>query len=140
MIYREEKENLFKVDNKYYLAHCISSDVAMGKGIATQFERYFNIKKEILRHSREERIHPTCISTGRIFNLITKEKYWHKPTYETVEKSLLIMKELIIRNNIKYLAMPTIASGLDGLKWSNVKKIIKSIFYDVDIEILICRI
>ena len=30
---REEKRNLFTVEDDYYLAHCISTDCAMGKGI-----------------------------------------------------------------------------------------------------------
>ena len=31
MILKEEKRNLFEVDDKYYLAHCISSDCKMGQ-------------------------------------------------------------------------------------------------------------
>ena len=46
--YKEEQRDLFSITDKCYFAHCISSDFAMGKGIALQFNHYFNIKK-ILR-------------------------------------------------------------------------------------------
>ena len=32
MIYKEEKGNLFEVPDKYYLAHCVSTDCALGAG------------------------------------------------------------------------------------------------------------
>ena len=39
---------------------------------------------------------------------------------------------------ITKLAMPCIGCGLDKLKWEKVREIIKEIFEDMDIEILIC--
>lgn len=39
MIYKEEKRDLFSVPNDYYLAHCISADFALGKGIAVEFNK-----------------------------------------------------------------------------------------------------
>ena len=41
MEFREEKRDLFSVPDDYYLAHCISADFAMGKGIAVEFNRRF---------------------------------------------------------------------------------------------------
>ena len=35
--------------------------------------------------------------------------------------------------------MPIIGCGLDKLQWDKVSKIIKEIFEDTDIEILVCR-
>ena len=37
MIYREEVRDLFSVPDDYYLAHCISADFGMGKGIVVEF-------------------------------------------------------------------------------------------------------
>ena len=39
MIYKEEKRNLFTLPGEYMLAHCISSDYALGGGIAKKFKR-----------------------------------------------------------------------------------------------------
>ena len=41
MILNEKKGNLFELDKKYALAHCISQDCAMGAGIAVAFDKEF---------------------------------------------------------------------------------------------------
>ena len=38
MIYQEEVRDLFSVPNDYCLAHCISADFGMGKGIVVEFK------------------------------------------------------------------------------------------------------
>lgn len=45
MIYREEVRDLFSVPEDYYLAHCISADFGMGKGIVVEFNKRFNMKR-----------------------------------------------------------------------------------------------
>ena len=49
------------------------------------------------------------------------------------------MKLISIQNGIRKIAMPIIGCGLDGLKWDKVSTIIKNIFNNTDIEILICK-
>ena len=137
---KEIHRNLFTVGNEYYLAHCISSDCKMGAGIAVEFNRRFNLRSALLRYSEDVRKHPTCILEGRVFNLITKEKYWNKPTYDTIENSLAVMRDIVRKLNIKYIAIPKIGSGLDRLEWNKVKKIIIEVFKDIDVEILVCKI
>ena len=39
MIYKEEIRDLFTVAEEYYLAHCISADFGMGKGIVLEFNK-----------------------------------------------------------------------------------------------------
>lgn len=134
----EEKRDLFSVDQKYALAHCISSDYALGAGIAVEFNKRFNMRKRL--EEIGSHMHPECVPVDNVFNLVTKERYWHKPTYETLEDSLLEMKEMIIYKGVKYLAMPRIGSGLDKLSWPKVKSLIEEIFSDLEIEILICYI
>lgn len=104
-----KKGNLFNVSKDYYFVHCISSDCAMGAGIATQFQKKFKIKQTLLNMSESERNHPTCILTKNVFNMITKSKYWHKPTYDTFTESFRELLEIIADDNsITKLAMPKI--------------------------------
>ena len=143
MILKEEKRDLFKVDGKYYLAHCISSDCAMGAGIAVEFQKKYNLKRTLLSNGFMHRKHPSCILVNKVFNLITKDLYWHKPTYESLKVSLIKMKEIIQSEkehgvNIEYLAIPKIGSGLDRLQWGKVREIIEDVFKDMDIKILVC--
>ena len=146
MTYTEEKRDLFSVPGEYYLAHCISADFGMGKGIAVEFNRRFNMRN-ILREKYPDQINGwrryryigKCILEGRVLNLVTKERYFHKPTYESMENALLEMKSMCSCHGIKKVAMPIIGCGLDRLKWDKVSAIIQETFADTDIEILVCK-
>lgn len=137
---REIKKDLFKMSEDYHLAHCISSDAKMGAGIAVEFNKRF--KLNVLRKRAEEgNLHiGSCHLIGRILNLITKDKFWHKPTYESLTRAVVAMRTICMQENIKKLAMPEIGCGLDRLQWGKVKEIIENTFIDTDIEIVVCRL
>lgn len=141
MIYNEIREDLFNNKDEYYLAHCISKDFALGAGIAKAFNKQYGMRKKLIEARGNGDIQfPKAVLIDNVFNLITKDKYFQKPTYDSLMKSLLEMKEQIVEKNITKLAMPKIGCGLDKLKWNRVSSIIKDIFKDVDIEIKICYI
>ena len=139
MVYREIYGDLFQVDKKYYLAHCISADFALGKGIAVEFNKRFDMKRKLHNQFLVNTDYPTCCMIDNVFNLVTKEKYWHKPTYQTLRGALVDMRKHIERYEIKYVAMPMIGSGLDRLEWLKVSEIIKDVFKNSDVEILVVR-
>lgn len=147
MKYSEERKDLFSVQDEYYLAHCISADFGMGKGIVVEFNKRYDLKNTLQKKYHNFLLHwdtvdddkkGDCILEGKVFNLITKRNYWLKPTYKTLKNSLNAMKILALNNNVKKIAMPLIGCGLDRLKWNKVSEIIKETFSDTDIEILIC--
>ncbi len=140
MNYIEEKRDLFIIDDKYYLAHCISKDAKMGAGIAVEFRKRYPELESLSKNWRHENNIGECRLVNKVFNLITKERYWHKPTYSSLEESLISMRKIIKDREIKYLAMPKIGCGLDRLTWNNVRILIKEVFKDTDIEILVCFI
>lgn len=80
-----------------------------------------------------------CIQQGRVFNLVTKERYWMKPTYQSIRTALHEMKWLCREIHVEKIAMPVIGCGLDRLEFSKVSGIIKDVFNDMDIEILVCK-
>lgn len=134
MILNEKKGNLFELDNnKYFFVHCISADFELGAGIAVEFQNRFNLKKDLKKCSSGKC--PELITTNHVMNLVTKNKYWHKPTYESITKCIRYMRDMCVNCNIKYLAMPRIGCGLDRLQWCKVREIIKEEFKDLDIEI-----
>lgn len=146
MIYKEEVRDLFSVPDDYYLAHCISADYALGAGIAVEFNKRFDMRRKLregfpsyLDYMRSCDMGGECILIDRVLNLITKEKYYHKPTYYSMRQALCMMKEVCEDNNIKKVAMPLIGCGLDKLKWDRVSQMIKDTFADTDIEILVCK-
>lgn len=144
----EKKMNLFEVDDKYYFTHCISADAgtnpkAMGLGIVIEFNKKFHMKSKIqsyVKDSGQNLKVGQCILIDKVANLITKSKYYGKPTYNTLKMSLEDLKDFVISENIQYLAMPKIGCGLDRLSWGKVREIIQDIFKDTDIEILVCSL
>lgn len=135
-----KKMNLFEAGKDYHLVHCISSDIALGAGIAVDFEKKYGLKNYLLTLDYQDRKHPQSILYKGVFNLITKEKYWNKPTYQSLEKCLEILKKQCKLADVKKLAMPKIGCGLDRLQWGKVREMINKIFEDTDIEILVCYI
>ncbi len=81
-----------------------------------------------------------CILIDNVLNLITKKKYYHKPTYQSMLEAITMMKVVCKANNIKKIAMPQIGCGLDQLEWGKVSKIILDVFSGTDIEILVCKL
>lgn len=137
MIFREERKDLFSVNFKEWTpAHCISYDCKMGAGIALPMKKKFHLGGlyKIVKK------YPSSVYHNGVFNLITKKNYWNKPTIFSLEKSLIFMKHQIIKLDIKKIVMPKIGCGLDRLQWPEVREIIKKIFKDLDIEILVCSL
>lgn len=143
--YHEENRDLFVGTEEYHLAHCISADFSMSKGIVTQFNKRFGIGNKLKESypdyaaawSRERKQYD-CLLTGRVFNLVTKEKYNYRPTYDSVRGALEMMRGICETQGIKKVAMPKIASGLDRLQWDKVSGIIREVFGNTDIEIMVC--
>lgn len=113
-----------------YFAHCISTDCAMGAGIAVQFVDWFKKEYDLnLRFlcSLREANEGACIETGRLFNLVTKEHYLDKPTYSSLERSLKSMAKEYMQDYVinsmdgteaetTTIVMPRIGCGLNQLE------------------------
>ena len=146
MIYKEETRDLFSVPEDYYLAHCISADFGMGAGIVVEFNKRFDMKRKLqakypdyINEWHHMHRYADCILEGRVLNLVTKERYFHKPTYKSMHGALELMKVNCRWNNITKIAMPIIGCGLDKLQWDKVSELIQEVFANTDIEILVCK-
>jgi len=136
---KEIIQDLFSVDDSYFLAHCISADARMGAGIAVEFVKRFPQITRLRNDWQTYNAVGTCRKIGRVFNLITKYRAWDKPTYGTLTRSLEDMKLKAIEKGVAKIAMPRIGCGLDGLQWHIVRNVIEDVFDDTEIEILICK-
>lgn len=144
MIYHEEKMNLMNVPQGYWIAHCISADFTLGAGVAKQIDEVFNMRSALHSLWYEKSVMagswnaPCCLPVGNVFNLVTKNKYWQKPTLDTLHKALEEMANYAELMCVKKIAMPKIGCGLDRLDWDDVSTMIQEIFKDTDIEIMVC--
>lgn len=140
MTFTEVKGDLFSRPmciNEFYV-HYVSRDYACGAGIAKEFNKRYNLTIK-LRNSGDN---SKCILIDNVFNLVTKSKYWQKPTYGSLRFALDLLKVEVTdsklvssSDQIDTLVMPRIGCGLDKLQWKNVKDIIKDVFKDTDISI-----
>lgn len=83
------------------------------------------------------------VGGARIFNLMTQEgdiAHGTRPGRATlghVHHALKKLRSLIEKENIKSLAIPALATGVGGLKWSEVKPLIVESLGDLDIPVYV---
>lgn len=197
--FSEVRGDLFSCPKTASLVHCVSEDMAMGKGIAKEFKKQFggvHKLKEQGKHlhvvyssgvatpSRKPiyervwlRLPPrmrrnmtlclccplTGVKTGGVAVLkrgdrfiyylvsglqllplvtcvlvqVTKPRYFHKPTYDTLQSSLVVLWKHCVDNGITELCMPRIGCGLDRLEWDKVKEMIQEVFAGSKIAITV---
>jgi O-acetyl-ADP-ribose deacetylase (regulator of RNase III) len=137
---KEINKNILEIPQEYAIAHCISADLKMNKGLAAQ------ICKKYGRHhdSFSNRIInigdviPIITENRLILYLITKQYYYQKPQYNDIQTAISnLIKELYKLKQYK-LAIPKLATGLDKYNWSTIKQLIFSKFSNTNIELVIC--
>lgn len=143
---KEVKGDLFNsayVGPENYLVHCISNDLAMGAGIAKQFTA--RGVKDYLKANYKPKwegigytLYAPIQGFNGVYNLVTKDRYYMKPTYYTLEGALDELR-CCLPDNAK-IAMPYIGCGLDKLSWNKVKEIITEVFKDTNITITVCSL
>ncbi|KAJ8938538.1 hypothetical protein NQ318_016908 [Aromia moschata] len=140
---REEPRDLFQAPADFCLAHCVAADLRMSRGIALTFKKAFGQLEE-LRRQRPEVGRVLQITAAEqekersVFYLVTKQLSHHKPTYQTVWDTLVELRDVLLSQSISSLAIPKIASGLDGLDWRVIRSMLEVIFRFTGVEILVC--
>lgn len=140
----EKQMGLFDCKCDAYV-HCISQDCALGAGIAKTFkQRYPYLKRSLIKSFAEDKL-AFPFSTiyfdreqPNVINMVTKERYFHKPTYESFLSALYDVRYLCLQFNFNTIAMPKIGCGLDRLQWDEVKDMIHEVFDEMDIDIIVC--
>lgn len=128
--------DLFQCSTDVCMAHCVSEDLAMSKGIAVLFKNKFGNVNYLI--SQNKKIGQVAILSDKnrfIYYLITKKRYWEKPTYENLNNCLIELYNHMMINKMKKLAIPRLGCGLDRLNWDTVKRMLEKIFENSDIEI-----
>ena len=141
---KEVNEDIFdwldrNKENKVVLVHCISADKALGAGVAKELDKRFKVKSKL-----NDIIYwdgygvPTFTVINENFwivNLVTKWRYFDKPTYETIEEALKESRPLVRSIKDAKIVMPRIGCGLDGLSWNKVKEIVEKEYLGLDVTV-----
>ena len=126
--YEEIEGDLFS--SKDCLAHCVSADFHMGTGIAKQVKtRYPTTYLKYIDHKTQPLFAQWIEQERRyVYHLVTKQRYFEKPTYESVKTSLQQMRIHAEWSGVKRISLPRIGCGLDELNWSEIRSLIKDVF------------
>lgn len=115
-------------NNTQVIAHCVSACFQMGNGIAKQFRARFG-NEELIR------LKPSVGQVAYLHDnhliiayLVTKAKYYHKPTYDNVESTLVDLRNQCMKHKLWNIAMPRITYDLDNLSWTKVSYLIRNVF------------
>lgn len=121
--------NLFD-DKDASLVHCVSRDMHMGRGIAVEFRQRFGHVRDLLHQGADVgQVALLQLNDKRFaFYLVTKDRYYNKPTYKALRDALAMLRWKCKWLGIQTLAMPRIGCGLDKLEWSKVEHILVDIF------------
>ena len=124
--------NLFNCPHNYSMAHCISADAKMSKGIALQFVDKF---PELVSLRKKVNIIGTaiaiCVGNRIVYNLVTKPRFWMKPLVHTLESCLKSMLDHALAHGIKDICVPKLASGCDNLNFNDVvMPVLEKVFND----------
>ena len=140
----EIQMDIFSVPQGYYLAQGISRDFDFSVGLPAQFEKVYNMREKLEAIEADfnecdiEIYVGEAIVVDNVFNLIVKETSYDAPIRGAFLDALSEMKFMAEHLGVTKIAMPHICCGKNGFEWEQVKALIEFIFYDTDIEILIC--
>ena len=100
------------LDFPHSIAHCISADFKLGAGLAKQikekFPSYFPTQKEY----KQQVLHAQYLGHDKfVFHLIVKPRYFHKPTYRSLRKALLALRDQMNFYRIDKLGIPHLSCG-----------------------------
>lgn len=131
------KQDIITSDASYMIAHCISRDCALGVGIAAYLDRLYGIKRALRDAGFNKSRELVCItrsgsSRRLVASMVTKELYYNKPTYQTLQAALFALRDMMHAKNITRLALPKIGCGCDMLDWPIVRSCIYKTFDSTD--------
>ena len=115
----------------------------MDKGIAKLFRnKYPGMAKTISPNLKVGKAIRYQVGKQVIYNLVSKDKVGQKAKgnykemyYQNLKRALEDLMIQMKRKGETCLAMPKIASGLDGGDWNMIKKYIIEVFKNTDIEV-----
>ena len=126
------------------LAHCVSADLAMGKGIALTFKKRFQ-QLDVL-HDQQPQVGATLVLPNPevhgayVFYLVTKERAFDKPSLRSLAAALDALREACRVRGVTTLAMPRIGTGLDRLDWAHVRRLLEAAFAGSGIALHVYRL
>lgn len=141
-----KRGNIFK-ENVEALINTVNCVGIMGRGLALQFKNKFpDNYQEYVKVCKKNQVVPgkmfvyktnQLLNPKYIINFPTKRHWRSKSKIEDIQNGLDDLKRVIKEFNITSIAIPPLGSGLGGLEWEEVKKIIEQKLQNIDSKIIV---
>ena len=128
----------------FKLAIKVHPDINDSPDAAAEFRRlgraYSHLSDPCQRKLYDENEEATQIRRARVSGSAPSpetERYWQKPSYNSLQRSIEKMAKHCKDTKVKLLCMPRIGCGLDGLQWSRVQDILINCFEKVPTKLIV---
>lgn len=134
----------FRLNKNCAIVNTLSADWVFKKNnINIEFIKLYNSKEYLLAmHKDKQNKIGVALNqksnNKNIYHLIIKNTYWEKSDIKYLEKSLISLKNEIIKDNVREICFTRQNNYLEDFDWIKVELLFKKIFDDLDINILIC--
>ncbi|KAL4082949.1 hypothetical protein QTP88_029447 [Uroleucon formosanum] len=134
----EIQGNIFEAPEDITLVVCVSKNFEMSQGLALECRRRFG-QIETLKEQNKEITEVAHIQHNEnlIAFIIVKELCQQTTTFETFYKCIINLRTFCEENNITKIGLPRVGNELDKLKWEKVRAIIRYIFKNSKIKVII---
>jgi O-acetyl-ADP-ribose deacetylase (regulator of RNase III) len=125
------------------IAHCVSADLKMGKGIALDIKNKYHQVMKDFKNNNINKIEVGDIGIVNnnehfIYNLVTKQTFnedVNDERYNKLRNSLRKMIDHMKSEGVTEINIPRLGAGLDKLNWSRVEDMIREEFKNEEIII-----
>ena len=135
----------YLLDTKDSVAISMSTDCAMQVGLPADMRKHFGHEDYIFNQKCQVGqvavLPPAKTQTKKVnqhaYFLMTKVRYFNKPTLNDVERCMMNMAKHAQLNGVRHISIPRIGCGMDRLSWKKVYAIIDTVFRKTDIMITV---
>ena len=96
----------------------------MSAGIVRSFRRKFPYN---FPESTNSPLSVQQVKDRFIYYLVTKKRFFQKPTYDSLRQSLEAMTKHANNQKVIHISMPKAGGGLDRLEWHKIERLIRKI-------------
>lgn len=133
--YAEVPMNLVTVPQGWLVCFATDCEADMSMGLPKLMNDMFHLKKKIADNIFNE---GTAQIISNVAMLIVKDNCYDTADEDSLRSSLEDLKSKCEQNGFDKIAMPKLCSGMNGLRWKKVKRMIREIFRNSDIFVMIC--
>ena len=134
----------FRLNNDCAIVNTLSADwIFRNDNLNIEFIKMYNSKEYLLAMHNDKQNKPGLALSQKthdknIYHLIIRNSYWEKSNINYLEQSLMNLKDELIKDNIKEICFTRQNNYLEDFEWIQIEEILRKIFDNTDINILIC--